>query len=108
MLAGFVEAFFKEVVTDAAGLRKTIHTAGPSDVHPYTGWGLAVEFIFLYDFLCDVAELYLGNFGSFEGCHEVEVDRSMLMKRAPGVEITLLRNILMRRSVAVLVPMSSR
>ena len=65
MVARFFEAFFKEVVTKAAGLRKTVHTAGASDVHPSIGCGLAVEFIFLYDFLWNVAELYLGKFGSF-------------------------------------------
>ena len=34
-----------------------------------------MEFIFLYDFLQNVAELYLGKFGSFQGCHEVEVGK---------------------------------
>ena len=75
MVAGFIESFFKEVMTKAAGLRKTVHAVDAMDVHPPIGCGLVVEFIFLYDFLRNVTELYLGKFGSFEGCHEVEVGK---------------------------------
>jgi hypothetical protein len=32
-----------------------------------------VEFLFLYDFLRNVAQLYLGKFRSYKGCHEVEI-----------------------------------
>ncbi len=66
-----------------------------------------MEFVFLYDFLQNVSEFDLGKFGSFEGCHEVEVGKINTHEMHPGVEITLLRNILIRSSVAVLVPMSS-
>ena len=86
---------------------KTIHAADAADVYPSIGCGLSVEVIFLYDFLQYVAEFDFCKFGSFEWCHEVEVARSMLINCAPTVEITLLRNILIKRSVAVLVPTSS-
>jgi hypothetical protein len=59
-------------MTKAASLRKTIYPMGAADVYPSIGCGFFVEFIFLYDFLQNVAELYLGKFGSFKGCHEVE------------------------------------
>jgi hypothetical protein len=47
---------------------------GAADVYPSIGCGFFMEFIFLYDFLRNVTELYLGKFRSFEGCHEVEID----------------------------------
>ena len=88
-------------MTKAAGLRKTVHPTGAADVYPSIGCGFFVEFIFLYDFLQNVTELYLGKFGLFK-----ELATSMLVKHTPGVEITLLRNILIRRSVVLLVPAS--
>ena len=42
--------------------------------HP-SGCCFFVEFIFLYDFLRNVTELYLGKFGSLYRCHEVEVGK---------------------------------
>ena len=75
MIAGFAEAFLKEVVTEATCLRESIHSAGATNVYSTIVSGFPVEFVFLYDFLQDVAELYLGKFRLFEGCHEVEVGK---------------------------------
>ena len=61
MIAGLVEAFFKEVTPEAACLGKTIHSTGATNVHPAVGSGFLVEIVFLYDFLWDVTELYLGK-----------------------------------------------
>ncbi len=37
VVAGFVEAFFKEVMTKAASLRQPIHPTGATDVYPSIG-----------------------------------------------------------------------
>jgi hypothetical protein len=66
-----------------------------------------MELIFLNDFLRDVAEFDLCKFGSFEWCHEVEIGKVDAHEARPRVEMTLFRNILIRRSVAMLVPTSS-
>jgi hypothetical protein len=60
-------------MTKPAGLRKTVHPMGAADVYPSIRGGFFVEFIFLYDFFRNVAELYLGKFRSFKGCNEVEI-----------------------------------
>ena len=60
-------------MTKAAGLGKTIHAADAADVYPSVRCGLFMELIFLNDFLRDVAEFDLCEFGSFEWCHEVEI-----------------------------------
>jgi hypothetical protein len=66
VIAGFIEAFLKEVRTKATCPRETIHSAGAT-VYPTIVSGFLVEFVFLYDFLRNVAELYLGKFWSFRG-----------------------------------------
>ena len=75
MVASFIEALFSEVMAKAAGLGKTLHSADAVDVYPSVGCGLLMELIFLNDFLQDVAEFDLCEFGSFEWCHEVEIGK---------------------------------
>ena len=65
-----------------------------------------MEVIFLYYFFPNVTEFYLGNSGHLSDVMRQKLARLMLIKCVTGVEMTLLKNILMRRSVVVLVPTS--
>ena len=78
MIAGLVEAFFKEVMAKATCLRETIHSMSATNVDPTVGSGFLMEIVFLYDFLRDVAKLDLGKFRSLEGGHEVEIGKRHL------------------------------
>ena len=104
-ISSCIEMLF-QVMPEAAGLRKAIHAANTMDVYPTIGCGSVLKIVFLYDFFRDVAKSDFGKPGGFSGVMRQKLMRSMIIKQAPGIDITPLRNILMNNKVAMFVPTS--
>ncbi len=72
LVSVFVEAFFEEFVGQESCLGEPVHTALGSDVDASIFGGFLSELVFSDDFIGDITQLDLNEFGMMQRCHEVE------------------------------------
>ena len=73
MISVFVESFFEEFVCEEACLWESVHAFDHLKVDETFRCDFFSEFVFLYDFVGQVVELYADVFWAYQWCHEIEV-----------------------------------